>query len=209
MPKYFKDQGGALPILILLAAVGIIGFLLISNTFNFRDNLFSQLFPKPSSYAAKPSPSLGMNLISETIRDSAHDRTWVGSLGPSQSFQVSLPFCTYEEFVTGPGGAGFMMHSFGKGSFNLTATSPTGVVTKGHFKIPKPGQQDYRGCFVQPYFNAVTQIGTGTIEPGTWTVTFINTGTRTASNLELRIYIEQAVSGWQEAHCPQEDWNFD
>ena len=68
MPKYFKDQGGALPILILLAAVGIIGFLLISNTFNFRDNLFSQLFPKPSSYAAKPSPSLGMNLISETIR---------------------------------------------------------------------------------------------------------------------------------------------
>src|SRR3989344_6866225 len=54
MPKYFKDQGGALPILILLAAVGIIGFLLISNTFNFRDNLFSQLFPKPSSQAAKP-----------------------------------------------------------------------------------------------------------------------------------------------------------
>ena len=54
MPKYLKGENssiGAVPILILLASVGLLGFLLISNTFNFRDDLFSLLYPKPSSKA--------------------------------------------------------------------------------------------------------------------------------------------------------------
>src|SRR3990167_11101957 len=55
----WNSQGGALPILILLAALGILGFLLISNTASFRDQLFNQLFPKPASEAAKPeAPSV-------------------------------------------------------------------------------------------------------------------------------------------------------
>src|SRR5258708_4041866 len=48
-----KDQeGGAVPVLVLFAAVGLLAFLVISNTFNFKDSLFSSLFPKPSSQAA-------------------------------------------------------------------------------------------------------------------------------------------------------------
>lgn len=57
MPKYLKERGsiGAVPILILLAAVGLLGFLLISNTADFRDTLFNRLFPKPPSEAVETS----------------------------------------------------------------------------------------------------------------------------------------------------------
>ena len=68
MPKKFlskgqpalgrNSQGGALPILILLAAVGMLGFLLISNTASFRDQLFARLFPKPTSQASQQAPSV-------------------------------------------------------------------------------------------------------------------------------------------------------
>lgn len=55
MKKYIKlDQKGAIPLLILLATIGLLGFLLIINTFNFKDKLFSSLFLKPSSHAAGP-----------------------------------------------------------------------------------------------------------------------------------------------------------
>ena len=55
--KKFNSQGGVLPVLILVAAAGILGFLLISNTFDFRDALFNRLFPKPPSSASqKPEP---------------------------------------------------------------------------------------------------------------------------------------------------------
>jgi len=45
------NQRGVVPMLILFAALGLLAFLLISNTFDFKDNLFSRLFPKPSSQA--------------------------------------------------------------------------------------------------------------------------------------------------------------
>src|SRR3989344_1064647 len=45
-----KDSGIA-HILLLLAAAGLIGFLLVTNSFEFRDKLFSRLFPKPPSHA--------------------------------------------------------------------------------------------------------------------------------------------------------------
>ncbi len=50
--KKTLNQKGLAPVLILLAALGVIVFLLVSNTFDFKDKLFSGLFPKPSSYAA-------------------------------------------------------------------------------------------------------------------------------------------------------------
>lgn len=62
MPKYLKtnqDRGlGFIPIVILIAAAGILLFLFVSNTFEFRDNLFSKLFPKPPSHAAQQAPSV-------------------------------------------------------------------------------------------------------------------------------------------------------
>lgn len=47
------NQSGIAPILFLIAALGVIAFVLISSTAPFRDRLFSKLFPKPSSFAAE------------------------------------------------------------------------------------------------------------------------------------------------------------
>ena len=47
-------QAGVAHILFLIAALGIIAFLLASSTLPFKDRLFSELFPKPSSFAAEP-----------------------------------------------------------------------------------------------------------------------------------------------------------
>ncbi|MBI2020725.1 Ig-like domain-containing protein [Candidatus Daviesbacteria bacterium] len=49
MPKL--NERGAVPILIIVAAVGVVAFIAISQTASFRDRIFSQLFSKPSSYA--------------------------------------------------------------------------------------------------------------------------------------------------------------
>lgn len=45
-------QKGATPILLLLAALGLLIFLFITSTFDFKNTLFSRLFPKPPSHAA-------------------------------------------------------------------------------------------------------------------------------------------------------------
>lgn len=52
MLKYLKDQRGALPVLLLIAAVGIISFLIISSSLPFKNGLLGSLFPKKSSDAA-------------------------------------------------------------------------------------------------------------------------------------------------------------
>src|SRR3989344_2116306 len=47
------NSKGTLSILVLLAAIGITGFLIVTSIFNFSDNLFSNIFPKPSSRASE------------------------------------------------------------------------------------------------------------------------------------------------------------
>lgn len=50
---YLKNQQGFLQtFLIALAGLGILLFILFSSSFPFKDKLFSQLYPKPSSHAA-------------------------------------------------------------------------------------------------------------------------------------------------------------
>lgn len=58
MPNKFNSQEGALHILVLIAAVGFLLFILITNTANFKDRLFSTLFPKPPSKASEEAPSV-------------------------------------------------------------------------------------------------------------------------------------------------------
>lgn len=58
MHKYFK-RGNYL--LILLAALGILGFLLISNTYDFKDKLFQTIFPKPTSKALEADQTFTMS----------------------------------------------------------------------------------------------------------------------------------------------------
>lgn len=57
--KIHFNQNGAIPILLLVTALGLLAFLLVSNTIDFRNKLFSGLFPKPSSFAASSFELLG------------------------------------------------------------------------------------------------------------------------------------------------------
>jgi hypothetical protein len=54
------SQKGSAPILLLLAAIGLLAFLAISSTAPFQDGLFAMLYPKKASFASGPivtSPS--------------------------------------------------------------------------------------------------------------------------------------------------------
>lgn len=51
MPKYFDNQRGVTHLILLISVLGLLAFLLISNTFSFKDRLFSSLFPKASFFA--------------------------------------------------------------------------------------------------------------------------------------------------------------
>src|SRR5687768_4266509 len=46
------NQQGVIHLLFLLAAIGLIAFLVISSTASFSDNLFGFLFPKKTSQAS-------------------------------------------------------------------------------------------------------------------------------------------------------------
>ena len=48
---YFKEEKGTVPILVLFATLGLLLFIFVTNTFDFKNNLFSTLFPKPPSFA--------------------------------------------------------------------------------------------------------------------------------------------------------------
>lgn len=47
-----NNQKGSIPLLILVAVVGLIIFIFAANFLSFKDNIFSTLFPKPKSLAA-------------------------------------------------------------------------------------------------------------------------------------------------------------
>ena len=51
------EAGFAPMLLMLLAAAGVIAFLLFSSTASFKNKLFSSLYPKPASHASEPTIS--------------------------------------------------------------------------------------------------------------------------------------------------------
>lgn len=57
MPKLFFNEKGLAPPLIILSALAFLVFLLITNTFEFQDKLFSVLYPKPTPFASEKSQS--------------------------------------------------------------------------------------------------------------------------------------------------------
>lgn len=62
MNLFKVDQKGAIPLLILIAGLGLVVFLIISATFSFKNQSFQQLYPKPSSRAALYGPdNYGVN----------------------------------------------------------------------------------------------------------------------------------------------------
>ncbi len=62
MNKRSREEGGIIPILVLVSGVGLVAFLLITNTFSFKDNIFGSLFPKSSSLAASQISYYGKNI---------------------------------------------------------------------------------------------------------------------------------------------------
>lgn len=54
MRNSYFNQKGALPLIVLIAVVGLIAFMGITSTFSFKSDIFSQLFKKESSYASAP-----------------------------------------------------------------------------------------------------------------------------------------------------------
>jgi thermitase len=49
----YQNQKGVAHILMLFAAIGLIGFILVSSAASFKDKLFGSLYPKPSSQASE------------------------------------------------------------------------------------------------------------------------------------------------------------
>jgi hypothetical protein len=58
-----NNEKGVVPILILVAAIGVIAFLLISNTFTFKDKIFSLLYKLPLSHAADVTVTVDPNTV--------------------------------------------------------------------------------------------------------------------------------------------------
>src|SRR3989344_509578 len=57
MPEIIKKQFSSNLLLLLLAALGLIIFILIATVLPFKDKLFSLLFPKPPSFAQTVMPN--------------------------------------------------------------------------------------------------------------------------------------------------------
>jgi hypothetical protein len=49
---YIINEKGAMPLLILIAGLGLIAFLIVSSAAPLKDKLFNALYPKPASHAA-------------------------------------------------------------------------------------------------------------------------------------------------------------
>lgn len=138
--------------------------------------------------------------------DSEHDRRWEGSMAPGASMNVSLTFCDPTVDGQSPGGTGFLMSVIGRGDFTFTTTSPTGATYSAHDLGERKGKEFQRRCVVPPVARSDGTI-IGTIEPGTWTVTLSNAGSRTARDISLRVWVDMAPRNWQTYNCPSEDWS--
>src|SRR6266545_2078651 len=83
-----QDEAGVIPILILLAAVGLISFLLVSNTFNFKDILFATLFPKPSSHAQEAQNDLIPDQYIVVLQDNVNPSDEAGKAQSAYGIQL-------------------------------------------------------------------------------------------------------------------------
>src|SRR5690349_7439124 len=82
------DQKGAVPILVLLAALGIQIFFATSSTFNFKSSLFGSLFPKPASNAQSTKASSARdfrdNLVLADGKLDVEHAAWLKQVAPDE-----------------------------------------------------------------------------------------------------------------------------
>lgn len=79
LPSY-NNQAGIAPILLLVAVVGILGFLAISSSAPFKNNLLTSIFPKEESQAAFVAPTPMPGCAGGTI-------TPIGQANPSAEYE--------------------------------------------------------------------------------------------------------------------------
>src|SRR5258708_26939008 len=106
MLKLPKNESGIiriLPVLLIVAAGGIIAFLLLSSTAPFR-GFFNILFPKPPTRAdmplsfPMPSDKTGLNVVGNQIRNSQNQAIYlvgVNRYGTGSSCTLNPPSVFY------------------------------------------------------------------------------------------------------------------
>jgi len=92
-----KEQGIA-HILILLAALGLIVFILISQSADFKDKLFGTLFPKPSSFAQNQDEDLIPDQYIVVLQDNVNPSDEAGKAQSAYGIQM---LHTYTHALTG------------------------------------------------------------------------------------------------------------
>lgn len=63
------NQRGVVPAFLLLAALGLLTYIFVANTFSFRDKLFNFLYPKPRSQAADSANCTPAQLTKFSVSD--------------------------------------------------------------------------------------------------------------------------------------------
>ncbi len=106
MPKL--NQKGFTHLLLLIAVIAVIAFILISNTFSFKDKLFSTLFPKPSSHAVEVASGNSKTLFWGPLyfgKDFKVDemKTVVNNLARSgfQGLNIDIDYDDHDDFLNG------------------------------------------------------------------------------------------------------------
>ncbi len=170
--------------------------------------------------AAKPADGLTLvyNYASGRTdcyrEDSQSQRVWQGTMGPGDTFQITLPFCTFEQSIGGGGNSGALVRVIAKGNMTLTATDPQGVVYSGYVLESYPPKSSIRKCILaetkwywwgSPYNN---WVGVGSVLTGTWTATITNVGDHTVRDIYLEAFVTVFLPGTQQYYCDPAEWRF-
>lgn len=113
-----SNQKGAVHILFLVTAIGILAFLFISNSGYFKSGLFNQLFPKTASFASGPGIVL-FDLSNQPITQTSTANIRVSLTSP---WAPTLGFSLVKEV--------FAQNSPSFKRLNLTRTKPSPTPTK-------------------------------------------------------------------------------
>ncbi len=105
------NQRGVIHYALLIAALALVAFIVISSSASFKDKLFAQLFPKPPSFAAGPvsgpvNPVLGATLSGPTTigigASLTYSATVTDSGGVLQAADIIYTTSTYTTPVNCP-----------------------------------------------------------------------------------------------------------
>src|SRR4051812_31296553 len=80
------DQRGVIPVLFMVAILGLLGFFVIAGTFGLKNNLFNALFPKSASHAAG---TVDLSIVPGSLTVSANQTFSVDLAIDAKTNQVS------------------------------------------------------------------------------------------------------------------------